>query len=370
MRDRRLVAGGLAAALLVTVPGSLLAQRALFTGLEYRSLSFDPGLGTSSVSQLAVPIGVLIPLGPRLTVDIGTRFATTTRTNPGNTSFTLSGLTDLQARAVYQVVPNYVMFTASTNVPTGKVELTCEEELQVASLIASDLIPFPVSNYGSGFNVTSGVAVAVPVAGFAVGAGGSYRYSGEYSPLACSDSTYRAGGEVKLRFGVDRVVGQGRVSLGFTYSDFSKDEFGGSEALSPGRRFITQASANIPVGNLTISLYAWNLRRTMGLVEINSDSIPGQNVLTLGAGAAISLGRNLLRPSIEYRRHTEGRADAPETRDPAGTLLSFGLRYQMALSERFSLLPSFRFDTGNIASGGGDVGYSGFNAAISLRAGW
>jgi hypothetical protein len=369
MRDPRLVASGLAATLLLALPGSLLAQRALFTGVEYRSLSFDPGLGTSSVSQLVVPIGVLIPLGPRLTVDIGTRFATSSRTNEGDTSFTLSGLTDLQARAVYQVVPNYVMFTASTNVPTGKVELTTDE-LSVAGIIASDLLPFPVSSYGNGFNVTTGLAVAVPVAGFAMGLGGGYRYSGEYTPLADTNISYRPGGEVKLRIGVDRVVGQGRVSLGFTYSNFSKDEFGGSEAFSPGKRFISQASASIPMGNLTFSLYVWNLRRTAGLVEINGDTTAAQNVLTLGAGAALSIGRNLLRPFIEYRRHTEGRPDAPETLEAAGTLLSVGLRYQMALSERSSLLPSFRFDTGNIATGGGDVGYSGFNAAISLRASW
>ena len=89
-------------------------------------------------------------------------------------------------------------------------------------------------------------------------------------------------------------------------------------------------------------------------------------VLTVGAGATLTRGRNVLRPSVEYRRHTEGTASL----EPAGTMLSFGARYQMVLSDRLAIVPALRFDTGNIANNGTDVAYTGFSVALTARSAW
>lgn len=358
-------AAGLVAAALLAAPVALRAQetrRALFTGVEYRTLSFDAGLGTKTVTELVVPVGLVIPFSNRVTVDLGTRFARAERTDEADSSSTLTGLTDVQARAVYQLVPDVALITVSANLPTGKTKLS-SGELAVAGAIASDLLPFPVSNFGSGASVTSGLAVAVPVAGWALGLAGSYRLSGGYTPLAGVDSTYKPGAEVRFRVGVDRVVGQGRVSLGFTYSTFSTDEFGGSGVLRPGKRYIGQASVSLPVGNMGLSFYAWDLYRASGTVPVNGLTTEKQNLMAFGAGAAIQMGRNVLRPSVEYRIFGEG--DTSLVR--AGTLLSLGARYQMAAGETLSLIPSVRFDTGSIPNGGVDVGYRGFSIGLLLR---
>lgn len=354
-----------AAAMPAAVRAQDAAPRRVLTGLEFRSLSFGAGLGTKSVSELVLPVGLVWAPSSRLSVDLGTRFARASRSDEAGATATITGLTDTQVRASFALRPDVAVLTLAANLPTGKASLSAEE-LAVAGAIASDLIPFPVSSFGSGFNVTTGIAVAVPVSGWAVGVGGSYRMSSAFEPLADTGLSYKAGGEVRLRVGLDRLVGQGRVALGFTYSSFATDEFGGSEVFRPGPRYIGQAAFSVPVGNLGLSLYAWDLYRTAGSVPASQVSTDKQNVLTVGAGATVTRGRNVLRPSVEFRRHTQGAASL----EPAGTMLSFGARYQMVLTERLTIVPALRFDTGNIANNGTDVSYTGFSVALTARSAW
>jgi hypothetical protein len=296
-------------------------------------------------------------------VDVGTRFGQAKRDDEGGGSATLSGLTDVQARAVVQIVPDRIVFTVAANLPTGKSKLT-GEEVAVAGVIASDFLPFPISSFGNGTSVTSGLALAVPVAGWAIGLAGSYRVSGSYTPLTDTSLSYKPGGEMRMRFGLDRIVGQGRVSLGFTYSSFATDEFAGLEAFSPGNRYISQATVSFPAGNVGLSFYAWDLYRSAGEIPINGTTTEKQNVMTFGGSASFQVGRSQLRPMVEYRRHTMGL----NTLESAGSLISAGARFAMPMGQRFTLTPGFRFDTGSIANGGGDIGFTGFSASVGLRA--
>ena len=361
------------AALVTVLAAAPLAARAqdipvgrvrFLSGLEARGVSFDAGLGLKNISELVVPFGAIWTASPKLSFDFGVRYARVSRTPEVDSlaSTSVSGLTDLQVRGVYQVVPDAVVFTVAANVPTGKTELT-GEDLLAAGSVASDLIPFPVSSFGSGTNVTSGIAVAVPFAGWALGFGGSYRLSGAYTPLADVDSSYKAGGEFRFRAGADRLVGQGRVSLGFTYSGFSQDEFGGSSVFEPGKRYITQASWSFPLGNLGLAFYAWDLYRNSGTVTLGGSRTEKQNILAAGAVASIQLGRNVLRPQIEIRQQSAG----VSAMKSAGRLLGLSVRYQMQLTGSFSLVPALRFDTGNVVSGGATIGFTGWGLSLGLR---
>jgi hypothetical protein len=361
------------AALVATLTAAPLAARAqdlpvgrvrFLSGQEVRGVSFDPGLGLKSISELVVPVGAIWTASPRLAFDFGVRYARVTRTPETDSlaSASVSGFTDLQARGIYQIVPDAVVLTVAVNAPTGRTKLTAEE-LPAAGSVASDLIPFPVSSFGSGANVTSGIAVAVPFAGWALGLGGSYRLSGAYTPLADVDSSYKAGGEFRFRVGADRLVGQGRVSLGFTYSSFSQDEFGGSSIFQPGKRYITQASWSFPIGNLGLALYAWDLYRNAGTVTFGSSPTEKQNTLAAGAVASIQLGRSVLRPQIELRQQSAGLSEMKS----AGRLLGLSVRYQMQLTGSFSLLPALRFDTGNVISNGATIGFTGWGLSLGLR---
>jgi len=333
------------------------------TGFEARSVSFNAGLGVKTISEMTVPLGMMYNPSDRLALDFGIRYASVSRTPTDTTpKVTVSGPTDVQVRAVYQVIPDRVVLTLAGNVPTGKTKLS-DPEQQAVGAVASELIPFPVSSFGTGANVTTGLAVAIPVAGWAVGVAGAYRLSGAFTPLIQRDTSYKPGGELRFRIGADRVVGQGRVSLGFTYSSFSQDEWGGASFFQPGKRYISQASWSFPVGNLGLALYAWDLYRTSGTVLLNRGVTEKQNVLTAGVAASVQLGRSVLRPQIEFRKHTAG----VDKLEAAGQLLSLSARLSMPVSESFALTPAVRFDTGNIVSGA-TYGFTGWGLSVGIRA--
>ncbi len=366
----RMVRALIAAAALL--PASLAAQGAPgsvtgFAGAEVRGLTFQSGLGIKSVSEIAVPYAVLWQATPRLAFDLGGRYATVTRKDETGASNSLSGLTDIQTRAVYQIVPDLAVFSLSVNLPTGKTKLTAAQ-LPVAGVIASDMIPFPVSNFGSGFNVTTGLALAVPVGGWALGVAGSFRQNGSFTPIAdtgAAGASYKAGAEFRVRLGADRMVGQSRISLGFTYSSFGEDDFGGSPIFQSGKRFISQASWSFPIGNMGLALYAWDLYRAAGSVIVNGTATEKRNVLTLGAQGSVQVGRSVLRPMIEFRNHTLGATQL----SAAGKLFSLGARYQMPMGNRFTLMPLLRLDAGNVVNPntGQAVSFTGWDVGVTLR---
>jgi hypothetical protein len=374
-------AAALAAAILLPVP--LLAQGPVmgFAGVEARGVSYQAGLGIKSVSEVAVPFAVVWPASARLSFDLGGRYATASRKGSNDSTATISGLTDTQVRGVYQLIPDVAALTVSVNLPTGKTKIT-NSQLLTAGAIASDLLPYPVANFGSGFNVTSGLALAVPVAGWALGLAGSYRVNGDFTPFAdttnCpvnngkSGCGYKAGGEFRVRVGADRLVGQSRLALGVTYSSFGEDNFGSSPIFQSGKRYIGQGSWSLPIGNVGLQIYAWDLYRSPGSQLISGGSVTQKrNVLAFGAAGSVQMGRNVLRPQVEYRIHTLG----DRTLASAGKLLSLGLQYQLAAGDRFALVPSARFDTGreNALDGNGNptsqsASFTGWSVGLMLRA--
>jgi hypothetical protein len=364
---------GLAAALAASLPLAALAQSdvpvgrvRLLSGFEARGVSFSAAPHLKSASEIAIPLGMMWTASPRLAFDFGVRYASVSRNSgdTGQSKVTVSGLTDAQVRGVYQIVPDVVVLTVGANLPTGKTKLSVDEQTAVG-LTASDLITFPVANFGSGANLTTGLAVAVPLAGWAVGMGGSYRLTAGYTPIEDLPS-YKPGGEVRLRFGADRVVGQGRVSLGFTYSTFAEDEFGGSRIFQPGQRYITQGSWSFPLGNLGLAVYAWDLYRDAGKTLLGPSTGNRQNVITAGVVASIQLGRNVLRPQLEYRMQSL-RPDSGSGWTTGGHILSLSARYTLTVSERFALLPAVRFDTGNTLVTNATASFTGWGLSVGLR---
>ncbi len=337
----------------------------VFVGGGTQSLAFRPGLGLRSATEIAVPIGAIWTLSPRLSLDVGASYARVTRASDDTAArrTTVAGFTDTQVRAVLQLVPDVVVLTVAGNLPTGRAKLSADE-LVAAGVVASELIPFQVQSFSTGPNVTTGVAVAVPILGWAVGLGGSYRIASAYSPLAAVDSTYKPGAELRLRAGLDRIVGEGRVSLGFTYSTFADDQFGGLRVFQPGRRYVVEGSWSFPIGNLGVGLYAWDLYRKPGTVVVGGGSTEKQNMLTLGTALSLPMGRAVFRPQLEYRVQSAGVAQLQR----AGRLLSASGTVQLPLFPGFTLLSAGRYDAGEVDVNGVPVRFTGWGASLGLRA--
>src|SRR5205085_8080573 len=97
------------------------------------------------------------------------------------------------------------------------------EEQLAAFRIGNDFLAFPISNMGTGFGATGGVAIARPLGTWNLGAGGSVRRSSSYEPFIADGGArphFQPGNEYRVRAGADHPFGTGRVTIGLTFSKF------------------------------------------------------------------------------------------------------------------------------------------------------
>jgi hypothetical protein len=313
------------------------------TGFEYQGYHFSGNLGVQDATQWSLPLVVVAPIGRQMSLDLTTRVAHSEIT--GATTTTFSGLTDTQLRLLYTLGRDRAVASLSLNLPTGSRSLTTTE-FQVASAIGSNFLSFPVSNLGTAFGLTGGVAYATQAGGWSVGLAGSVRYLGSYRPFSDQDVSYNPGLEARLRAGADRVIGQrSRLLLGLTFSNFSTDQFSGAGSLvsgwyRPGSRFIGDLGYSYTMGRTTFALAAWDFYRLAGNTIGGSSPESKENIFN----AEVRVGRQLtpklvVEPLIAFRQWSP--ADYR-----GGRLYSFGLNGRLGLNDQWSANASARIGPG------------------------
>jgi len=369
MRLRSLLAlAVLAAPLPLAAQSPFAGDAGIATGFVYKRYNFGSTYPIKNVLQYAIPVGVVIPLGQRFTVDIGTYWASTTAHDAATgDGHTLNGFTDTQLRGSYVLGNDMVVLSLMLNLPTGQESQTLEE-IGVSSAISSNFLLFPVASYGNGFSGTLGAAVAFPAGAWNLGISASGRLSSKYQPYSESgltDQRYEPGFEGRVRLGVDRLVGASRLGFGFTYSTFADDQFNGGATTGsyrPATRYIGEASLTSPVGGGTMSLYAWDYYRSGS----DDDVTPGatkENVFTGGLQFGIPAGKSVtIQPLLEAR--LLGAAPANGT----GILFGVGATARFQAADRFTIVPGARYDTGHIESDVvGKPSVNGFEGSLRLR---
>jgi hypothetical protein len=263
-----------------------------------------------TIAELAVPVFVSIPAGSRLAFDVGTAYARA-RATSGATRSEISGLTDTQIRGTYTLGGDFVVLTAGVSLPTGQRSVTLEQ-LLAAGRIGNDFLAFPVSNMGTGLAATGGVAVAVPVGEWSVGAGVSGRRSKAYEPFAVPDQSFRyqPGNEWRGRIGVDRPIAAGRLALGVTYAAFGREDAGGS-AYNTGDRVIAQGVLTGLVGAHDWTIAAYNLFRAPGEYA-SGDRAGRENVANLFLSLGVQALGTVVEPSLELRHWSQRVFDTPD----------------------------------------------------------
>jgi hypothetical protein len=252
-----------------------------------------------TIAELAIPIFISIPLGSRLSFDVGSAYANA-RVTSGAERSEISGLTDTQLRASYTFGGDFVVLTAGVNLPTGESSVT-RGQLLAAGRIGNDFLAFPVSEMGTGLAATGGVAVARPIGDWSVGGGIAVRRSRAYEPFDLPGQTFRyqPGDEFRARLGVDRPVAAGRLALGVTYAAFGRDDAGGS-AYNTGDRVIAQGELTGVVGTHDYTVAAYNVFRGPG--EYASGERAGrENVANLFFALGLHTLGTVLEPSVELR---------------------------------------------------------------------
>ncbi len=144
-------------------------------------------------------------------------------------SLVLHGLTDARLRTVGRLIRDRFWLTAGVNVPAGRTGLDSDQTAAIRVLGAPALrMPTPALGSGAGFIV--GPVVTARWAGWAVGLGASFELRSAYTPveatLGAAQNTVvdlDPGEAIHVSLGLDRIVGQGKLSVVFAADRYTQD---------------------------------------------------------------------------------------------------------------------------------------------------
>jgi hypothetical protein len=355
---------------LVATASSLSAQSIFDVGVRFAPQFHSYNIKAPSntkISEFAVPVFVLVPVTSSFSVDVGTSYAHSQVDQTANgqkTTSTISGLTDTQIRANYTLGNDMVVLTAGVNIPTGQSTVK-GPQLLAAGLIGSDFLSFPISNMGTGFGGTGGVAFARPVGEWNVGLGLSMRHASEYEPFDAGGDValhYQPGNEYRVRGGIDRSLGSGRVNVGLTYSTFGNDNLAGS-VYNTGNRWVTQLGLTNTYGPGTLVFSGWNLFREAGTLA-DSSFLGHENITNAALSYGVTVGGAVVEPNVEGRVWTQSGGA------PTSLMTTFGVRSQINV-RGFTMLPSVGFSLGKLAAQDNGVNstatLTGLHGTLAIR---
>lgn len=201
-----------------------------------------------SAQQFTLPVTASSPLGNGWRLDVTTLFAsgnvTFTDSVSGNTrSASLTGMSDVRARATGRLLRDAVLLTVGVNAPTGRTSLT-GSQFSALRVLSAPSLGMGSSPVGAGLSGTVGLVVAQQLGDWALAYGTSYELRGSYQPVAAltagsESADFLPGGVFRASLGADRLIGAHRLSLGAAADVFADDRLRGvpvSDSLgtSPG----------------------------------------------------------------------------------------------------------------------------------------
>jgi hypothetical protein len=370
-----------AAALLLLglAPGRAAAQSPLQAGVGggFESYVFaDPEqVGIESISLVTVPFAAEARLGGRILLGAGGALARGTLMRPDGSESRLEGLTDTELRAT--LLPfggDRLSLTGVLLLATGESSLE-PEEVEVAGAIAADLLPFRISNWGSGGGAAVAAAIAQPLGFVNAGVSVGYRMAGEFEPIDEPTAAYRPGNELRVQVALDRSFANGtKMALQGTLFTYQDDEFAGANLYRSGDRYQALASWAIPAGSGSAVLYVGGLHRTES--DANPDGedglagafrpTPSQTLLMFGTAARIPMGGIRLLPVADVRlfRREDGIGQ--------GWLAGAGasVEWPGGSGRAAALVPSVRVRYGNLTvSDDAESTVTGIDVGVTLRLG-
>lgn len=336
-----------------------IVDRSLRAGPQLVAYRFDTP-EAKRITELAFPIAVAVPLWQRLSLDVATAYARV-QYDSASASQTISGLTDTQLRASYTFGADNVVLTAGLNLPTGQSTVNLDREGAAAGQIGNDFLAFPISNMGTGFAATGGLAAARTFGAWNLGTGASFRRTVEYEPFDSIPGVgrvrFQPGDEYRLRLGADRALGAGSLAFGVTYFAFGADA-DGSSTYSSGDRVLAQGGWARPVHGVDLYLSAWNLYRFRG-EQAGAVTAPTENIANLGVAAGFHVAGQVVEPNVELRSWMRDG-------ERAGQLALLGLRSRIG-SGALAVVPSVSYAAGSVGPSDASTGLSGWRGMVTVQ---
>ncbi len=321
--------------------------------------------GIDHISLLTLPFEVRAPLLGAAALAVSGAYARGELTTVDGSRTTLSGLTDTQVALSVALKPDVASVTAVAILPTGRSDLSASQAV-LAGVVASELLPFRISNWGSGGGAGLSTALAHSFGGVGLGGSVAYLVARPYDLTTPNAFAYRPGNQLRARLALDASTGPaGKASLQLTYLHSAEDRFSGQNVFRAGDRFQALGSYAFAAGARSSAiLYAGVLHRAVGAYVLQLGPTPAsQDLLLAGGGARLPLGGAVLLPSLDMRvlRRADGNGD--------GAIAGLGASLELPLGGA-TLVPSARARIGRVLlDPTSDSGFTGFDLGLGLRFG-
>lgn len=335
------------------------------SGAVFETYSFgDAGAaGIKSVALMTVPFVASFQPVTWANIGVSGAFASATAINNDDSESTVSGLTDTAVQLAIPLASSRLTVGATLMLPTGK-STYAQDEAQVAGIIAADLLPFRVSNWGSGGGIDLRTSAAASMGGLNVAGSLGYQVSREFDLVEEGEFMYRPGDQLYARIGADAAAGEGRVAAQVAMYRFGSDEVNSQNLYQAGNRIQGTLSYVTPLGRRgRAQLYSGALRRQQGVFLDGSGDTPAQTMIMLGGGLRQPVGNGLLMPTVDVRllRSSDGEGQ--------GYIAGAGAAYEIAFGAA-TFVPTARVRFGQLlVSEGVESGVTGFEIGALLRFG-
>ncbi|MGH7466581.1 MAG: hypothetical protein ACRENP_01200 [Longimicrobiales bacterium] len=373
----------------------LVGPRVVSAAVSWQRWSFPTPIASDSlqvtgVDQLSIPFSASFTPLRNWQLDLSGAFASGTvsaRSSAGASSaLLLTGATDMRIRATGRVVGEQLWLTLGVGLPTGRVGLS-DEETAALQVISAPALRMTTPVLGSGTGLTVG-GVFTPVIGrWAVGLGLSYERRATYSPL---EASLAGGGSVAteldpadvvhLSLGLDRIVGQGRISVLLVADRYGTDIVTlqsptGTAAAGTSYQLGPTLFAHWQYEVATPALRQFRLfvsqRYRASFQDASGLSVAGSSGTAIDAGASATIGRARgvgVAVALDGAYDTGLAVDETvATARMSGAALSLGLDI---LVRRLVIRPYVRGSFHRIDPGMGVVNARGMAGGIALRAEW
>lgn len=334
-------------------------------GLLQRYSFDDPeAASVESITVTALPFFGTAALGPRVSLGVSGTWARGELEDPTRGTLEIQGLTDTQVSLTFAGRGGATSVSAVALLPTG-VETQSLSQSRVAGAVASELLPFAISNWGTGGGAGVSMATAHAVGAVGVGLSASYIVRREFTPLETETFAYRPGNVLRLVAAVDGTLGAAsKGTLRFSYYRHEDDLRDDANLFRSGNRLELLGSLGFPVGARSTGLvYGIFHTRQRGNSLSDDGTLASQDLILAGGGLRSPVGGILLQPRIEARLFR--RDDGVEQ----GYDLGLGLDAEVPVGTT-TWVPSIRAHLGNLeVREAVETGFTGVEIGLALRFG-
>jgi len=331
-------------------------------GVAYSSWSLDVEGITTDITQMAIPFRGFVPIRDNFEISLYVDNSSNTVDISGLES-KLNGLGDVRVQASHSFMEDQVVFSLGLNLPTGKKELSANEEATVLALLAQNYLNLPMRRFGQGLGISATAGLAQMLGEWRCGVGASYRYTGEYDPYE-GYTDYNPGDVMTVNAGADRMFGATAFSLNLIFSSYGADKTSDVKTFQQSTQMAVQAGLGheLNSGRLNFGLGYLSRGKNDLFVGENSELKYFGDEFTAFGQYMHQLNQQVqVGPMVEYRSIGANDLDFGST-----SLIGFGAGLIANPSQSFGVNLGFTYSTGT--TDGGDIDVTGLQATLGLSA--